>query len=670
MSESDAKQQPPDLARIFAEDGPLAAAVPGFRARDQQLGMAQRILEAIVSHRVLVAEAGTGTGKTFAYLAPALFSGGKTIISTGTRTLQDQLFARDLPTVRDALKLPVTTALLKGRANYVCHCHLERSRRDGRFLTAQDAADLRAIARFAQITKSGDRSECPGVREDSSAWIAATSTRDNCLGQDCPDIKKCFVLQARRAAMEADVVVVNHHLFFADLMLKDEGMGELLPGCDTVIFDEAHQLPDTASLFFGESASTTQALELARDTRFETAAAARDCVALIDETRALEKATKDFRLAFGPEPIKLSAAQAMQREAFSAQFAAFIGAFARLDTLLSTQAERSEGLANCLRRTRELVARFEHWRNPGEAEDSVRWADVFTHAVTLNTTPLDVASIFRRQLDGDRPCAWIFTSATLAIGADLGHYCRETGLTGMEPSPLTGVWGSPFNYGEQALLYAPTGMPNPNSPLYAEAVAQVALPLIRASRGRAFVLCTSIRAMRRIHELLAKGLRQSGDQNKDEETLPLLLQGEGSRTELLERFRRLGNAVLVASQSFWEGVDVPGDALSLVIIDKLPFAPPDDPVFAARVEHMEKQGINPFLHYQLPRAVINMKQGAGRLIRSERDRGLLCVCDPRMIDKSYGKVVWRSLPAMRRTRDESVAVSFLGSGKERMKESE
>jgi ATP-dependent DNA helicase DinG len=657
MNELVSGQQLPDLTRIFAADGPLAAAVPGFRARNQQLEMAQRILEAVVGHRVLVAEAGTGTGKTFAYLAPALLSGGKIIISTGTRTLQDQLFNRDLPTVRDALKLPVTTALLKGRANYVCPYHLERNRRDGRFHTAQDAVDLRAIARFAQITKSGDRGECADVREDSGAWLAATSTRDNCLGQDCPDIKKCFVLQARRTAMEADVVVVNHHLFFADLMLKDEGMGELLPACNTVIFDEAHQLPDTASLFFGESVSTTQALELARDTRSETIAAARDCVALIDETRALEKATKDFRLAFGPEPTKLSAAQALLREAFAAQLAAFAEALARLDTLLDTQFERSEGLANCLRRVRELTARLEQWRNPAETEDSIRWIEVFTHAVMLNTTPLDVASFFRRQLDGDRPCAWIFTSATLAIGADLGHYCREIGITGLEPAPLTGVWGSPFDYGEQALLYAPTRMPNPNSPAYAEAVTRVALPLIHASRGRAFVLCTSIRAMCRIHELLAEGLRQ------DEEALPLLLQGEGSRTELLERFRRLGNAVLVASQSFWEGVDVPGDALSLVIIDKLPFAPPDDPVFAARVEHMEKQGINPFLHYQLPRAVINMKQGAGRLIRNECDRGLLCVCDPRMIDKSYGKAIWRSLPPMRRTREESVAVAFLEKGR-------
>ncbi|MDR2092175.1 MAG: ATP-dependent DNA helicase [Azoarcus sp.] len=639
------------LSRLFSPEGPLAAAIAGFRARAQQVDMALRIGEAIAANRVLVAEAGTGTGKTFAYLAPALLSGGKLIVSTGTKTLQDQLFDRDLPIMRAALKVPVSIALLKGRANYVCPYHLERNRRDGRFLTAQDAADLRAIARFARATHSGDKAECVEVREDAAAWASAVSTRDNCLGQDCPNVKECFVMQARRTAMAADVVVVNHHLFFADLMLKGEGMGELLPSCNTVIFDEAHQLPETASLFFGDSLSTAQVLELARDTRSETMAAARDCVPLIDETRALEKAAKDLRLVFGPEPMKFSVAQAMRREGFEKQIAALSETIHRFTAILEKQAERSEGLANCLRRGRELGERLADWRKHDE-QGAIRWVEVFSHALVLNATPLDVADVFRQQFAG-HPRAWIFTSATLAIGTDLGHYCQELGLAGLEPPPLTGVWGSPFDYGEQALLYAPAGMPDPNSPLYAEAVAKIALPLIRAAHGRTFVLCTSLKAMRRIHELLAAALEQ------DEETLPLLLQGEGSRSELLERFRRLGNAVLVASQSFWEGVDVPGDALSLVVIDKLPFAPPDDPVLAARIEHMKKQGLSPFLHYQLPRAVISMKQGAGRLIRSEHDRGVLCICDPRMVGKPYGKAVWRSLPPMRRTRDPEAAVAFL-----------
>ncbi|MCV2217873.1 ATP-dependent DNA helicase [Thauera sp. Sel9] len=641
-----------DIAAVFAESGPLAAAIPGFRARPQQIEMAQQIAEAIRAHRVLVAEAGTGTGKTFAYLAPALLAGGKVIVSTGTKTLQDQLFNRDLPTVRAALKVPVSIALLKGRANYVCHYHLDRNARDGRFLTPQDAADLRAIARFAQITQSGDKAECTDVREDSMAWLAATSTRDNCLGQDCPNKEECFVMQARRNAMEADVVVVNHHLFFADVMLRDEGMGELLPACNAVIFDEAHQLPETASLFFGESVSTAQVLELARDTRSETVAAARDCVAMIDQTRNLEKAARDLRLVFGNDSARLSAIQAAEREGFDAQVEALEKALGEFHAVLETQAERSEGLANCLRRSEEMMERLARWRNP-EDKELIRWVEVFSQSLALNGTPLHVSDVFKRQLEG-HPRAWIFTSATLAVGkADFGHYCRELGLAWMDPPPMTSVWGSPFDYGEQALLYAPAGMPDPNSPDYTERVARVALPLIRAAQGRAFVLCTSLRAMRRIHELIVDGLQQSGDD------LPVLLQGEGSRTELLERFRRLGNAVLVASQSFWEGVDVPGDALSLVVIDKLPFASPDDPVLAARVEHMQKQGLSPFIHHQLPRTVINMKQGAGRLIRSERDRGVLCVCDPRMIDKSYGKVVWRSLPPMRRTRVEDEAVAFL-----------
>ncbi|MCK2089109.1 ATP-dependent DNA helicase [Thauera aromatica] len=640
-----------DPSSIFAPDGPLAAAIPGFRARPQQVEMAQKIAEALRDNRVLVAEAGTGTGKTFAYLVPALLAGGKVILSTGTKTLQDQLFNRDLPTVRAALKVPVSIALLKGRANYVCPYHLERNARDGRFLSAQDAADLRAIGRFAQHTQSGDKAECTDVREDSAAWIAATSTRDNCLGQDCPQVKDCFVLQARRQAMEADVVVVNHHLFFADVMLRDEGMGELLPACNAVIFDEAHQLPETASLFFGDSTSTAQVLELARDTRSETVAAARDCVAMIDESRKLEKAARDLRLVFGSEPARLAAAQAAEKDGFAAQLEALERALAAFHAVLETQAERSEGLANCLRRSTELGERLARWRNPAEKE-LIRWVEVFSQSLALNATPLHVSDVFKRQLEA-QPRAWIFTSATLAVGREFGHYCRELGLAWLEPPPLTMVWGSPFDYAEQALLYAPAGMPEPNSPDYSERVARVALPLIRAAHGRAFVLCTSLRAMRRIHELIVDGLAQAGD------ALPVLLQGEGSRTELLERFRRLGNAVLVASQSFWEGVDVPGDALSLVVIDKLPFAPPDDPVLAARVEHMQKQGLSPFIHHQLPRTVISMKQGAGRLIRTERDRGVLCICDPRMIDKSYGKVVWRSLPPMRRTRVEAEAVAFL-----------
>ena len=640
------------VEQAFATEGALATANPGFAPRVQQTEMAIAIAGALADSRVLVAEAGTGTGKTFAYLVPALLSGGKVIVSTGTKTLQDQLFNRDLPLVRAALKVPVSIALLKGRANYVCHYHLARHAADGRFASPQEAADLRAIVRFMQTTHSGDKAECTEVREDSGAWSAATSTRDNCLGQDCPNVRECFLMAARRQALDADVVVVNHHLFFADVVLRDEGVGELLPAANAVIFDEAHQLPEVATMFFGESLSTAQCLELARDTRSETLAAAADCRALLEAIDAFEKTARDLRLVFAKESARLSHAQALERAGFSDAVDALDGSLRAFLSVLETQAERSEGLENCLRRGLEMGDRMARWKDDDALEERVRWVEVFAQSAALNTTPLHVSHLFRRQVEA-QPKAWVFTSATLAVGKDFAHYCGEMGLLGLEPEVLTHVWGSPFDYGQQAVLYAPLGMPNPNDPDYPLAVARVATPLIVASRGRAFVLCTSLRAMRRIHELIVDALSTQGVD------LPVLLQGEGSRSELLDRFRRLGNAVLVASQSFWEGVDVPGDALSLVIIDKLPFAPPDDPVLAARVEYLQRSGRNPFMQYQLPRAVINMKQGAGRLIRSECDRGLLCICDPRMIDRPYGKIVWRSLPPMRRTRVEAEAVAWL-----------
>ena len=634
----------PELSSVFAADGALARAIPGYRVRPQQIEMAQRIAAAIQKHGVLVAEAGTGTGKTVAYLVPALLAGGKAIISTGTKTLQDQLFQRDLPTVRDALKAPATIALLKGRANYVCHYHLARAKEAGRFLSREEAGHILAIARFAQVSQTGDKAECAEVPEDSGAWAAATSTRDNCLGQECPNAKECFVMAARREAQAADVVVVNHHLFFADVILRDSGVAELLPACNTVIFDEAHQLPETASLFFGESVSTAQLVELARDARLEGLAAAKDFKELPEGARLLEKAARDLRLAVPGENARFAAAQLPP--AFLEALEKTAQELAAFGALLETQAERSEGLERCWRRAQELQLVLKRWRDVAEP-GLVRWAEVFSQALSLNATPLAIADIFRKQMEG-HPRAWIFTSATLAVESDFSHYCGELGLEGAD----TGCWGSPFDYPNQALLYAPQAMPDPNSREYNEAVVEAIWPLIHVSRGRAFVLCTSLRAMRRIHELLKDRFEAEGFDH------PLLLQGEGSKSELLARFRRLGNAVLVASQSFWEGVDVRGEALSLVIIDKLPFAPPDDPVLAARIEHMKQQGRNAFMEYQLPRAVISVKQGAGRLIRDETDRGVLMICDPRLITKPYGKRVWRSLPAMRRTREEDEALGF------------
>lgn len=648
----------PSLSEVFSPGGPLAAGIPAYRLRAQQLEMAERIAAAMAENRVLVAEAGTGTGKTYAYLVPALLSGGKVIVSTGTKNLQDQLFARDIPTIRQVLNSPVKTALLKGRANYLCHYHLERSLSDGRFASREDAAHALRISRFAKETRTGDKAECGDVPEGSPVWGMVTSTRENCLGQDCPYHKECFVLAARREALAADLVVVNHHLFFADVMLRDEGTAELLPACNTVIFDEAHQLPETASLFFGDKVSTAQILDLARDTRAEGLTSARDCLDLPKFCGALEKAAKDLRLTLPLEAARFALPQLTERMGFDNGVVGLIRELEICAALLETQAQRSEGLENCWRRAGELLAQLRRWQSGVDA-DYVRWGETYTHSLQLNATPLMIAEIMQKQMSG-HPRAWIFTSATLAVQRDFGHYCAEMGLglaagQGEQSKVETACWDSPFDYARQALLYAPQNLPDPNSHGFAEAVVKAAFPVLQASGGRAFFLCTSLRAMRRTRELLAEYLERAGLD------FPLLLQGEGSKNELLERFRRLGNAILIGSQSFWEGVDVRGDALSLVVIDKLPFAPPDDPVLSARIERMKTEGKNAFMEYQLPRAVISIKQGAGRLIRDENDRGVLMICDPRLISKPYGKRIWRSLPPMKRTRELDEVLAFFAA---------
>ena len=609
--------------------------------------MALAVAEAIRDNAILVVEAGTGTGKTFAYLVPALLAGGKVVISTGTKNLQDQLFQKDLPMVRDALKAPVSVALLKGRSNYVCHYHLELAQSNGLFKTREDVKHLAKIVHYAKVTQSGDRSGLADVPENAPIWMHVTSTRDNCLGQECPQHDECFVLKARKEAMEADVIVVNHHLFFADVMLRDEGVAELLPACNTVIFDEAHQLPETASLFFGKSLATSQLFDLATDTRVEALTSARDFAPLPVACDELEKAARDLRLAFKKEGRMAAEATANIRE-FAPALKTLDEKLCKLSGLLEKQAERSEGLENCWQRAQELAGQLTHWQD-NDVPETVRWLEVFHHSLQLNSTPLSIADIFAKQISG-HPRAWIFTSATLAVKQNFSHYQNAMGLT----EARTACWDSPFDYPEQALLYVPQNLPEPNTEGYTDAVVQAALPLIEASRGRAFLLFTSLRAMQRAYEIL------QAEFDRKNLKYPLLIQGEGSRNELLSRFREHGNAVLLGSQSFWEGVDVRGEALSLVIIDKLPFAPPDDPVLAARIAELNRQGRNAFMEFQLPRAIINLKQGAGRLIRDENDRGVLMICDPRLISKHYGKRIWQSLPPFRRTREEREAVAFFG----------
>ncbi|MBM4181693.1 MAG: ATP-dependent DNA helicase [Betaproteobacteria bacterium] len=644
------------LDDIFSATGPFGRVIPGYRPRAQQLEMTLRIAEALENRGRLVAEAGTGTGKTLAYLVPAMLFGGKVILSTGTKTLQDQLFHRDIPAVREALARPVTVALLKGRANYVCPYHLERNLADARLASREEALHLRAIARYAAVTDSGDRMACGEVPEDSPAWSRATSTRDNCLGGDCPQHKACFVLKARKKALEADLVVVNHHLFFADVWLKDEGAGELLPACNAIIFDEAHQLPETASLFFGETVTTGMLVDLCRDIRAEAAVAAADFPDLPQAAGELETAARETRLGLGMQPLRLPAARALERREFLAAVEVMTARLAKLDALLESQAARSEELGRLHARCREAADRLERWLSPqagAEARGIVRWLEAAAHSVLFHATPLNAGELFARQIEDD-PRAWIFTSATLSVRGDFSHYLHEIGLSGLEEPTATVVWDSPFDYPNQAMLYVPEGMPDPNSPGYTEAVVEAAWPLLAASGGRAFLLFTSLRAMNEAYRLLAARMAAQGA------SYPLLLQGEKSRSELLDEFRALGNAVLLGSQSFWEGVDVAGEALSLVVIDRLPFQPPDDPVLAARVDALKRAGRNPFFDYQLPHAVISLKQGAGRLIRRETDHGVLMICDPRLVEKPYGRRIWQALPPMRRSRVRAEATAFLG----------
>lgn len=650
MGEHDA-----DIEQLFDASGSLSQTVAGFRPRQSQTEMAKAIAQAVAQRQTLIAEAGTGTGKTFAYLVPALLWGGKVILSTGTKNLQDQLYLRDIPTVRKALSAPVSVALLKGRANYVCHFHLERTLQNGRLTSREDVGYLREISRFIKTTTSGDKAELSKVPESAPVWNLVTSTRDTCLGAECQYYQDCFVMKARKEAQQADVVVVNHHLFFADVALKDTGVAELLPSANTIIFDEAHQLPETATLFFGESVSTSQVLELCRDVLAEGLAHARDGAEWAKVVAPVERAARDLRLAFPQDVVRLAVNQIAPSSAFFPALETLKEELQGMTAVLENQAERAETIEQCRTRAVELATRLERWSAPAQdgggkvpdEQERVLWVEAFSSSLQLHQTPLSIAPIFSKQREGS-PRAWIFTSATLAVKNDFNHYASQMGLWNEKAQS----WPSPFDYGRQGLLYVPENLPQPNSFEYTDAVIEAALPMIEAAGGRAFLLCTTIRAVNRAAERLREEFA------KRNLPFPLMVQGEAGRTELLDRFRAAGNAVLIGSQSFWEGVDVRGDALSLVIIDKLPFAPPDDPVLAARIEALERKGLNGFVHHQLPETIINLKQGAGRLIRDETDRGVLMICDPRLISKPYGRRIWQSLPPFRRTRDAAVARAF------------
>ena len=628
-----------DYEQLLGSSGPLAAHVDGFAPRREQQMLARAVGETLESGGLLVAEAGTGTGKTFAYLVPLLASGARAVISTATRTLQDQLFQRDLPLVREALATPADICLLKGRANYLCLHRMDMADQ-GEPLDQATLGDLARVRDWATVTADGDVGELPGVAEDSRVWSLVTSTVDNCLGSGCPVYEDCHVLKARRAAQQADVVVVNHHLLFADMVLREEGFGELLPGVDAVVLDEAHQVESVASRFLGVTISSRRLLDLARDSIAEHTREAGDMPALPELAWRLEGRVRDARLVLGESGQRLPWSHWQGNEEVSAAFARLRETLGEVKTLLDEAATRGRGLEQCARRAAEALQTLREM----EADESgwVRWAETTRLGFQLHRTPLEVAETLRGYMDA-RPAAWIFTSATLSVAGSFEHATRRLGV----PEARTVQLDSPFDYARKALLYMPPEMPDPNHPDYHQAVIDAALPVIHASGGSAFFLFTSHRALR----WCAERIRGQLD-------YPVLVQGEAPRAELIRRFREHGNAVLLGSQTFWEGVDVRGAALEVVIIDRLPFAAPSDPVLQARLQALRDQGRSPFTEYQLPEAVITLKQGVGRLIRDVADRGVVMLCDPRLRSRGYGRLFLDSLPPLPRTSDVAEVEAF------------
>jgi len=623
-----------DVQDILSETGPLAGSIDGFTVRPQQQQLAQTIADVMNNNDSLVCEAGTGTGKTFAYLVPALLSGKRVIISTGTKHLQDQLYYKDLPIVRKALNVPIVTALLKGRANYLCLHRLENGDGDFHYLTKEDLSDIPMVKQWATQTDIGDLAELINLPEDAAIRSRIVSNTENCLGQDCRFYDDCFVFKARRKANEAEIVVVNHHLLLADLALRESGFGEVLPKADTIIFDEAHLLPTLASEFFSQTLSSRQFSELFSDTTAAYLTDANDMAEVLDEIRDCQTGLRKFRLSLGNKDRRVAWNEVFSEKKVNQALQDLCDNLIALEKYLDSLAGRSKALENCWRRCGNMIEALQNFVER-ESEDLVQWLETRGQGFLLHQTPLDISATFQARL-AEHGCNTIYTSATLSVAEDFSHFSDQLGLSEITAKS----WDSPFNYQKQALLYLPQGMPEPNESVYTEAVVNMALPVIEASQGHAFLLFTSHRAMNEAYSLLAKRINY-----------PLMRQGDAPRSELLQLFRNTENAVLLGTSSFWEGVDVRGKALSCVIIDKLPFAPPDDPVFRARAAKMRENGQNPFMTYQLPQAVISLKQGVGRLIRDANDYGVLMICDPRLKTKSYGRIFLKSLPDMKRSTE-------------------
>ena len=639
--------QESDLEEIFDVGGSLSRALKGFVPRRQQLHMAERVADALADRRVLVIEAGTGTGKTFGYLVPVLRSGLRVLVSTGTRTLQDQLYDKDLPLLGGALGMPVDVAVLKGRGNYLCVHRLEQAQlqqalRGGALLPDAAAGPLERIMTWASRTATGDLSEVPDFADSHPLWPQITSTRDNCLGPRCPEYSRCHLVKARREALEAQVVIVNHHLLLADLTLKEDGFGDVLGTADAVVIDEAHQLPDLAMHFFGASCGArglTQVLNAVRaegtpaDTGLKFALSAVD-----DSITALSDVlpARNGRTPWEECPPELTEKTRDLAHAMSTLAG-------ELDALPDDSV--AKGLIG---RVSEMATQLTRIAQVAQIEGA-RSAERTPRGFVLHLLPFEIANRFQAQVQARRS-AWIFTSATLSVGEDFSHFTSRLGLEEAETVRIP----SPFDFERQSLLWLPEGLPEPAARDFVSALLDASMPLIDAARGGAFILFTSHRALSEAAMRLRALWSAAGKRYR------LFVQGEAPREQLLRGFREDGDAVLLGTASFWEGVDVKGTALRLVIIEKLPFASPDDPIVKARVEHIQRQGGNPFKDYQLQEAALTLRQGVGRLIRSEADFGVVMIADRRLRTRPYGRALLAALPPMRRAHSYEEVAEFLG----------
>lgn len=626
----------------FSEEGLLAQTIKGFKLREPQKIMASAVTAAINEKSHLIIEAGTGTGKTFAYLVPALRSGKKVIISTGSKNLQDQLFCKDLPLIKEALTYSGKTALLKGRSNYLCLERLKNNYLTGGDLLSEARSEVIKIKEWSVKTSDGDISKCIAVTEDNAIWPTITSTNDNCLGSDCAHYEDCYVIKARRRALQADIIIVNHHLFFADIVVKDSGFGELIPKADAVIFDEAHQLPDLASQYFGYQLSNRQLIFLSKEMVQVFRTEIKDMVQLQKCAAKLEMIAQEGRSVFGGVGNKGELKTALKNRYINAYMQRLLEALHFCREVLELAFGRNKTLDNCLERINNYTGLLERLFRCDETGFSAVF-DCADKYVRFSLIPLSVSERFASLLNEPKK-GWIFTSATLSIDHKLDYFTQRLGLSKAKSLLLS----SPFDYQNQTLLCVPRYIPFPHDSTNAIKLIEILLPIIEANEGRCFCLCTSYLMM----NALSQAFRLMTH-------LPILVQGETSKTQLLTSFIEKGNAVLIATNSFWEGIDVKGEVLSCVIIDKLPFIPPDDPLIKARMETCVKEGGDPFFEIQIPEAVIALKQGVGRLIRDHDDRGVIIICDNRLVTRPYGAIFLNSLPPSPRTRDTEYVIRFL-----------